>query len=294
MKISKIKDKYNEKDGSMYGKKNIEESIAMLYHENSKFTTHTIRTQGEKIGGFNNPYIIERASQPFKSYPNSKSIDLSVYENFKPKETLYNCLIKRRSIRDYDKEYKISLNELTALLYNSYGVTFKSKIVGFDVDGHIGLRNVPSGGALYPLELYIVVFNAHIPSGLYHYRADNNSLELLKEGSFIEKLLKIIQAEPYVNMRTSSALIITTGIIERLLIKYGDRGYRFLMQESGFVGQTISLLAESINLSSCMLGGYNDDKVNDFLGIDGVFETVNNIIVIGKNAKKMHVKTLDL
>ena len=32
MKISEVKDKYNEKDGSMYGKKNIDESIAMLYH----------------------------------------------------------------------------------------------------------------------------------------------------------------------------------------------------------------------------------------------------------------------
>jgi SagB-type dehydrogenase family enzyme len=282
MKLSEIKDKYNAKDGSMYGKKNIEESIAMLYHENSKFTTHTIRTQGEKIGSFNNPYVIERSSQPFKSYPGCKSIDLKVYEKFKPKETLYNCLIRRRSVRDYDKEYKISLNELTTLLFNSYGVTFNSKIVGFDVDGHIGLRNVPSGGALYPLEIYVVIFNAHIPSGLYHYRTDNNSLELLKEGDFLEELLKIIQAEPYVNMRTSSALIITTGIIERMFIKYGDRCYRFLMQESGFVAQTISLLAESINLGSCMLGGYNDDKVNEFLGVDGVFETINNIIVIGK------------
>jgi len=287
MKISEVKDRYNEKDGSMYGKKNIDESIAMLYHENSKFTTHTIRSQGEKIEGFNNPYVLERASQPFKSYPGNKTIDLSVYANFKSNESLYNCMINRRSIRDYDKEYKISLNELTALLFNSYGVTYKSKIVGFDIDGHIGMRNVPSGGALYPLEIYVVIFNAHIPSGLYHYRTDNNHLELLKEGDFIEELLQIIQAEPYVNMRTSSALIITTGIIERMLIKYGDRGYRFLMQESGFVGQTISLLAESINLGSCMLGGYNDDKVNDFIGIDGVFETINNIIVIGKKGDNL-------
>lgn len=292
MRILEIKDKYNEKDGSMYGKKNIDESLAMLYHENSKFTTHTIRTQGEKIGSFNNPYVIERASQPFKSYPGTKIIDLSVYESFKPTEPLYNCLINRRSVRDYDKEYKISLNELTTLLFNSYGVTHKSKIIGFDVDGHIGLRNVPSGGALYPLEIYVVIFNAHIPSGLYHYRTDNNSLELLKEGNFIEELLKIIQAEPYVNMRTSSALIITTGIIERLLIKYGDRGYRFLIQESGFVGQTISLLAESIQLVSCMLGGYNDDKVNDFLGVDGVFETINNVIVVGKKGTNTMLREL--
>jgi len=119
-------------------------------------------------------------------------------------------------------------------------------------------------------------------------------LELLRKGNFIEKLIKIIQAEPYVNMRTSSALIITTGIIERSLIKYGERGYRFLMQESGFVGQTLSLLAVSINLDSCMLGGYNDDKINEFLGVDGVFETINNIIVIGKTFQKINDKQLTI
>tara|TARA_B110001452_G_scaffold242376_1_gene225139 strand:- start:448 stop:1332 length:885 start_codon:yes stop_codon:yes gene_type:complete len=288
MQISKIKNKYAKVDGSMYGEKNIAESLAVLYHENSKFTSYSSRIQGEKISAFNyNPYVIKRSSQPFKYYPNHKKIDLSVYTNPKLEANIFDVLKKRRSLRDFDDKYKLSLNELATLLYQSYGVTYKSKIVDSEINGHIGMRNIPSGGALYPLELYVVIFNADIPSGLYHYNSDLNVLESLKEGDFIDNLLGIIQAEPYVNMRSSSALIITTGIIERVLIKYGDRGYRFLMQESGFVGQTISLLAESINLGSCMLGGYNDDKVNRFLGVDGVFETTNNIIVIGKNKIKI-------
>lgn len=89
-------------------------------------------------------------------------------------------------------------------------------------------------------------------------------------------------------MKSGSCVIVTTGIIERLIIKYGDRGYRFLLQESGFVAQTISLLAEALGLGSCMLGGYNDDKVNDFLGVDGVFETINNVIVIGKKNENLN------
>jgi len=284
MQISKIKDKYAKVDGTMYGEKNIANSLAALYHENSKFTSYSSRIQGEKISAFNyNPYVIKRSSQPFKYYPNHKKIDLSVYNKAKNQANIFEVLRKRRSVRDFDDNYKLSLNELATLLYESYGVTYKSKIVDSEINGHIGMRNVPSGGALYPLELYVVIFNADIPSGLYHYNSDLNVLESLKDGDFIDDLLNIIQAEPYVNMRSSSALIITTGIIERVLIKYGDRGYRFLMQESGFVGQTVSLLAESINLGSCMLGGYNDDKVNTFLGIDGVFETTNNIIVIGKS-----------
>ena len=189
-------------------------------------------------------------------------------------------IARRRSIRAYDKNYKISLNEINTLLFNN-GVTLKSKIVGYDIEGHIGFRNIVSAGALYPLEVYIVIFNSHIKNGLYHYRPDANILELIKEGSFLDDLLKIIQAEPYVDMRCSCCAIITAGIIERLIIKYGDRGYRFLMQEVGSFNQIVSLLAESINLGSCILGAFNDDKINSFIGIDGVFETVNNVIVFG-------------
>lgn len=282
MQLQKIKDKYATKDGTLYGKKNIEDSLAMLYHENSKFTTHSARLQGEKIASFNNPFVTERSVQPFKNYPTSEKTDLSLYTESSNDTSLLNVLQKRRSLRSYDASYKISLNELTTLLYHSYGVTHRSKITDFDIEGHIGMRNVPSGGGLYPLELYVVIFNGHMPAGLYHYDPAKNQLELLQKGDFMRKLLRIIQAEPYVNMQSASALIISTGIVERLLIKYGDRGYRFLMQESGFVAQTISLLAESVDLGTCMLGGYIDDRVNSFLGVDGVFETVNNIIVVGK------------
>jgi len=57
------------------------------------------------------------------------------------------------------------------------------------------------------------------------------------------------------------------------------------MQEVGSFNQVVSLLAESIDLGSCILGAYNDDKINNFIGIDGVFETVNNFIVLGGKAK---------
>lgn len=280
MQIQTIKDNYSKKEGALLGKQNIEDSLAMLYHENSKFTKHSIRAQGIKIAAFQNPYITKRSSKPFKCYSDKPTYDLSDYKNFDFDAQLLDTLKSRRSIRDYDKNYKLSLNELAALLYNSYGVNQKLPIG--NTNEFLGLRNIPSGGALYPLELYIIVFNAHISSGLYHYRSDINQLELLKEGNFMKDVRNMIQAEPYVNIKNASALIITTGLIERVIIKYGDRGYRFMLQESGFVGQTISLLAQGINLGSCMLGGFNDDLINNFLNVDGVFETTNNVIVIGK------------
>ncbi|MFA8434848.1 MAG: SagB family peptide dehydrogenase [Marinifilaceae bacterium] len=282
MKLIQTKERYEEKDGTLFGKKNIEESLALLYHENSKFTTHSMRKQGERIAAFSNPYVAERSSQPFKTYPGREQIDLSVYGQVPREADLFEVMTRRRSVRDYREQYPLSLNELFVLLHHSYGVNYRQKMEGFGVEGHIGLRNVPSGGGLFPLEVYVVIFQSHIPNGLYHFRPDCTCLEKIKEGDFMEELLAIIQAEPYVNMRSASALIITTGMIERQLIKYGDRGYRFMMQESGFVGMMVSMLAESLDLGSCMLGGYNDDKINEFLGVDGVFETVNNLITIGK------------
>ena len=77
-------------------------------------------------------------------------------------------------------------------------------------------------------------------------------------------------------------MIITTGFPERMMIKYGERGYRFLLQESGFVGQTISLIAESMEIGSCWVGGYLDDKLCEFLHIDGAYESINNVIILGK------------
>ncbi|QZT35891.1 SagB family peptide dehydrogenase [Halosquirtibacter xylanolyticus] len=285
MNIKEIRNRYQEKDGGMYGKRNIENSLAMLYHENSKFTTYSARIEGQKIMGFNNEFVNKRAYQPYKCYPNTTRIDLNDYKNTPLKKDLISVLNQRRSVRQYNDTYKISLSEITTLLYNSYGVSNQQKLNNVGRDAHMGLRNVPSGGGLFPLEAYLVIQNAHIPSGLYHYRSDINQLECLKEGDFKQDLANIIQAEPYVQIKDASMVVLLTGVVERSIIKYGERGYRFMLQESGEVAQTLSILGEALDLGSCILGGYLDDKVNSFIGIDGVFESINNVIVFGGKTK---------
>ncbi|MCT4672843.1 MAG: SagB family peptide dehydrogenase [Prolixibacteraceae bacterium] len=286
MNIKEIKNKYLEKDGCMYGRRNIEDSLALLYHENSKFTSHSARVEGQKIMGFNNPFVNKRAYQPYKCYPGTKRVDLNDYKDTVPQKELVATLNQRRSVRNYNPTYKISLSEITTLLYQSYGVNNSQELYNVGREAHMGLRNVPSGGGLFPLEMYVVIQNSHIPSGLYHYRTDLNELECLKEGDFKDTLAGIIQAEPYVQIRDASMVMLVTGVVERSIIKYGDRGYRFMLQESGEVAQTVSLLGEALDLGSCILGGYLDDKVNEFLDVDGVFESINNIIVIGGKIKQ--------
>lgn len=275
-KWQKLKEKFDKYETALPRFK-FEKSIAILYNENSKLDEINSRLFGMRIESLRNQFFLERASQPFKIYPSAKVV------KFKEKSSdnkFFQILKKRKSIRKY-KKHSISLNELYYILYYSYGINRSLPIYGSS-RGKWYYRMVPSAGALYPLEIYVVILSGEIERGLYHYQPRDNCLELVKKGNFLEKLNKIIFAEPNVKLSDASCIVIITAVFERMLLKYGDRGYRFILMEVGFVSQNISLICEEIGLGSCMIGGYLDDEINRFLGVDGLSESVLNIIVIGK------------
>lgn len=281
----KIRNAYREIEtlGSVYGEQNFRNSTAILYHENSKLTKHSSRLLGVKVRNFNNEFFHTRASQPFKVYPGTKCESFHAIEDKKFTNEFFKTIRNRRSRRTFE-DYAVSLEELYYMLQYSYGISEINKIQGVD-DGRWCYRNVPSGGALYPLEIYISVFSADIKAGLYHYRPDENCMELIREGNHYPSLNKVITAEPVVDFKHACCAIFITGIFERVLIKYGDRGYRFILLEAGFVSQNISMICEAIGLGSCMIGGYQDEEINTYLGIHDYTESVLNTIIIGKPTK---------
>jgi SagB-type dehydrogenase family enzyme len=281
--LSKIRGHYKdiESTGSVYGEQNFLHSVAMLFHESSKLTKFTSRLLGIKVQNFNNEYFHTRASQPYKVNPGCELISMNEFKSTEtPQVDLFKTIKCRRSIRKFSG-HNISLKDLYQILQFSYGISCKNPIHGVD-EGCWCYRNVPSGGALYPLEIYVSVFNGEIEPGLYHYRPDIDSLEVLNQGNHYEALNTVITAEPIVDFKNSSCTIFITSVFERVLIKYGDRGYRFVLMETGFVAENMSLICEAIGLGSCMIGGYQDDKVNEYLGISGLSESVQNVLIIGK------------
>ncbi len=285
MKTKIISEEIGRLDVSLYGPKNFKDSLALLFNENTKFDDFLIRKQIEGIQGFSNPYILDRASQPYKAYPTSKSYSISQYISIQPQQkNIFDVIKNRRSGRVY-ANYSISLNELSTILHYSYGVMAQATMKG---GGNTWkYRAIPSAGGLYPLEFYLYINNSILPKGFYHYRPDQMELELIHEEDLLQELKKILIAEPYVDISNSSCILFITSVFERILIKYGDRGYRFILQEVGLATQNVSLVCEAIGLSSCILGSYVDEKVNEYLKADGTFESIQNIIIIGKN-KESH------
>lgn len=183
--------------------------------------------------------------------------------------SLHTALKKRSSIRKFSNQ-PLPLEKLSTLLYYSAGL---NNIKNSTIRG----RFYPSAGARYPLELYFISLNSQLPMGLYHYYLKNHSLE---------KLLTFDKFDfaKYFNQNwisTVGAFIIITAIFKRTTMKYADRGYRHILQESGHMGQNIYLLSSTLNLSCCAIGGYLDDKINELLDIDGINESVVYILAVG-------------
>ncbi len=284
VKEEQIRDKYRKIE-SFFGRFNHSQSVAMLYHENSKLSEISSREFGLKVASFNNPYYLERASRPYKIYSGKKVVDLKRYKNSElPNKNFFEIMLKRKSTRHY-KKTKITLRDLYHLSHYTYGITREEPIIGVD-DKFWQCRFVPSAGGLYPLEIYFIILNGTISKGLYHYRPDRSVLETLNENDYLEMLDKITSARPYVDLNNASCVMLVTSVFERMLIKYGDRGYRFILEEVGSVSQNISLVCEAIGWGSCMIGGFMDDKIHELLDINSLAEAIQNVIVIGKEAKQ--------
>ena len=76
--------------------------------------------------------------------------------------------------------------------------------------------------------------------------------------------------------------IIMTAVFDRSQMKYGERGYRYMLIEAGHVGQNFCLTAEALGLKCSALGGTHDEPIERLLDIDGVTESVMYALAIGK------------
>lgn len=206
----------------------------------------------------------------YKIYPRFPKIQL---QDVKPQADFFDLILKRSSGHEYDKQ-PISLREISTLLQYSCGVTHLANNGMFR-------RAQPSAGGLFPIEVYLLVISGDdLPSGLYHYNVQNHQLDILWSRTLDYEFIKGLFPSDWV--RNASSIVILTAVFGRSQIKYGERGYRYILLEAGHIGQNIYLNAEALNLQCCALGFTEDTKIDSLLEIDGVTESIVYAIAIGK------------
>lgn len=150
----------------------------------------------------------------------------------------------------------------------------------YESDPSTALRPVPSGGALYPLELYVLARRVTgLPAGTYHLDPFDRALELLDErppelaGAFVDESLA----------DRAAAVAVLTGVFYRSRCKYGLRGYRFALLEAGHLMQALLLLATAAGIDALPLGGFYDAVLDRLVRANGVDESVLYAVALGRS-----------
>ena len=162
--------------------------------------------------------------------------------------SIEEALSKRRSVRSY-AEGPLTLGEVSQLLWSAQGITSQR-----------GLRAAPSAGALYPLELYIVVGDvSDLPAGIYRYEPRGHGLVKVAEGDVRADLSAAsLRQESVAN---SAVSFVFGAVFQRTAAKYGDRAERYVHIEIGHAAENLHLQAVSLDLGTVMVGAFQDERV---------------------------------
>jgi SagB-type dehydrogenase family enzyme len=199
-----------------------------------------------------NPISITWIHVFHKEYPRFPSIELPIKKN---EESQLEMLFEMRKSTRVFSNKPITLEELSQILRSC-------RIVGY-VDGQ-ERRTYPSGGARFPVELYLISFNVEgLNPGAYHYNLRRNTLELLWQKDLKNKQRELIS--PYLD--NPAATIIFTSVIARAEVKYGLRAYPYSLIEAGHMGQNIHLKCAELGIGSCSVSGFVDDTVKKILDL---------------------------
>lgn len=162
--------------------------------------------------------------------------------------SLEEAMFRRRSVRDF-KDLPLTISEVSQLLWAAQGAA-----------GARGRRTVPSAGALYPLELYIVAGNVlGLTGGIYRYVPDGHKLLTLAIGEKRKDLCDAALSQS--SIRRAPAVIVMSGVYERTMSKYGERGVRYVYMEAGHAAQNVYLESVSLGLGTVVIGAFRDEEI---------------------------------
>jgi SagB-type dehydrogenase family enzyme len=170
---------------------------------------------------------------------------------------LEEAITRRRSVRDFSAE-PLTQAQLSQVLWAAQGITDKGR----------ALRAVPSAGATYPLEVYVVCAGdgvAGMGAGVYRYNVARHSLTLHREGDFRSDLARAALNQEFVSEAPFTVVICAS--FPRTTRGYGRRGERYVLIEVGHSGQNVYLEASALGLATVAVGAFDDRAVREALGL---------------------------
>lgn len=181
---------------------------------------------------------------------------------------LLNTICKRQSTRQFQDE-QISGSKLSGLLEATYGI------------GKSGHWSVPSGGAMYPLDLYLIIpgNNQALPRGTYRWNPEKHGVAMISDEDPNVWLFKVFNAKAI--LEHAACILCIAANLKRPALKYANRGYRNTLLEAGHAAQNTYLYCAEQGIGVVEYVGFCEKALACEIGLEFPYEAVITTLIVG-------------
>ncbi len=191
-------------------------------------------------------------------------------EEEQPGDTIEEVILRRGSTRTFDSTASISLAQLSTIL--------DCATRGLSADF------LELGPQLRLNDIYLIAHSVQgLAPGAYFVRRERKTLELLKHGDFraVAGRLGLEQQLP----ADACVDVFFLADLNRILGRYGNRGYRAAQLEAGAIGGKMYLAAYALRLGASGLTFF-DDEVIEFFSPHAKDKSAIFLLAMGKPLKR--------
>jgi len=213
---------------------------------------------------------------PYKTYPQVARLPLP------------DVRLPTRPVGELDHwptdEGVFTLETLATMLRASYGVLSWRLRVTWNLDQDrtryaqaAWARGTPSGGGLYPLEIYWASGpGGPLLPGIYHYATGQHSLVRLLVGDVTERVRQATGYHP--DACATDQFLLVSIAFWRNAFKYGDLCYHLVAQDLGALLGCWELVARALRAPMRRLAWFHDRALDELLGLDTRDESVFAVV----------------
>ncbi|HEY2104976.1 MAG TPA: SagB/ThcOx family dehydrogenase, partial [Candidatus Binataceae bacterium] len=257
---------------------NRQTDAARLYHEVTRHSYTSVRTDGHVLDWDNRPF-------PFKIYPHAAALALPRDLNLSPMPAL-DAISGRANV---DPQTPLDLERLTRVLFCAGGLTRKRRVGREDYH----FRAAASAGALYPIEIYLAggPDTEGLEPGLYHFSPADLKLRGLRRGDWRAVIARACAMRPWI--ANARVILILSGIFWRSAWKYRARCYRYCFWDAGTMLANVLAAADAEGLRTEVIVNFADAAIERLLGVDGEREGSLCLVAIGQGTPSSDDRTVE-
>ncbi|MBM9484928.1 SagB/ThcOx family dehydrogenase [Pseudomonas sp. ICBG1301] len=226
------------------------------FHSKSNFTFHAAFQHCTGLHSLDEKHLAQLTGNELVLYPD---MDLTV--EFKiSDEDRAKCLYRNESCESFSSE-PLSFEEVEKLV---------SPLVSRSVGTH--KRGYPSGGALYPVEVFVCSLTEldndwPVAGRTLHLLPNSRRFEVMQATVKLEDIKAALLTSAR-DIGSPSVALIYAVYIPKNLFKYRYRGYRMALMEVGSIYMLVEIQAKKLGLACRPWSAYTDSMICKVLGVN--------------------------